>query len=68
VPAAAASSPEVMAMLSKMNTDAQIFYAWHNKFTSWLEAQLIYGLPAYKGFVSMPLFPQEILPEETEEP
>jgi hypothetical protein len=61
---AAASSPEVMAVLSKMRKDAQIFYGWHNKLTSWLEAQLLYSLPADKRFVSMPLFPMDILAEE----
>jgi hypothetical protein len=61
VPAAAASSPEVMAELGKIRKDAQIFYAWHNKFTSWLEARLLYSLPAEERFVFMPLFPQELL-------
>jgi hypothetical protein len=64
---AAASSPEVMAELGKMRKDAQIFYAWHNKFTSWLETQLLYCLPVDKKFVSMPLFPMELLPEEEDE-
>jgi hypothetical protein len=63
VPATAASSPEVMAELGKIRNDAQIFYAWHN-FTSWLETQLLYCLPVDKKFVSMPLFPMELLPED----
>ncbi|WJX67260.1 hypothetical protein P8452_51741 [Trifolium repens] len=29
----ASSSPDVMAMLSKMQKDAQIFYAWNDKLT-----------------------------------
>jgi hypothetical protein len=53
-----------MVVLSKMRKDAQIFYGWHNKLTSWLEAQLLYSLPADKRFVSMPLFPMDILAEE----
>jgi hypothetical protein len=53
-----------MAELSKMRKDVQIFYGWHNKFTSWLEAQLLYSLPADKRFVSMPLFPMELLLED----
>jgi hypothetical protein len=68
VPVAAASSLEVMAMLGQMRKDAQIFYAWHDKYTSWLEAQLLYCLPAGQKFVFMPLFPREILPEEVEDP
>jgi hypothetical protein len=64
VPTTTASSPEVMVELSKMRKDAQIFYGWHNKFTSWLETQLLYCLHVDKKFVFMPLFPMELLPED----
>jgi hypothetical protein len=63
-----ASSPEVMAMLSKMQRDSQIFYAWNDRFTAWLKAQFVYCLPADKQIRPMPLFRQEILPEEVDEP
>ncbi|KAK2450389.1 hypothetical protein QL285_009508 [Trifolium repens] len=65
VPTTAASSPKVMAELGKIRKDAQIFYAWHTKFTSWLETQLLYCLPVDKKFVSMPLFPMELLLEQS---
>jgi hypothetical protein len=48
-----------MAMLGKMQRDAQIFYAWNDRFSAWLEAQFVYCLPADKQIGPMPLFPKK---------
>ncbi|MCI40659.1 hypothetical protein A2U01_0061892, partial [Trifolium medium] len=49
-------------VLSKLQRDMQIYWAWNEKFAIWLENQFIYCFIGIQA-CPLPLFPKEILSE-----